>query len=458
MHEAPTYDDSPVARTGREELRSTLRLAGPIVVVQLGMMLMGVVDTIFVGHLSAAALGAVALGNLYFFNVAHFSVGTLLALDPLVAQAVGARDEAAVARAMQRGLLLAVALSAFTALLMLPAAEFLRAFRQQPEILPAAAGYIRISIWGVLPFLGFVVLRQSLQALHRLRPIVVTIVVANAANVFLNWVLVYGNLGVSALGSDGSAWATAASRWLMALLLLWLARDELIRRLVPMRREALALVPLARMMRIGVPIGLQHLLEVGAFGVIGLLMGTLGTAEIAAHQVAITLAATTFMVPLGVGAAAAVRVGHAVGAGDPHGARLAARVALQLGVGFMVFSGVVFLAFPAALGRIYTSEPGVLALAVLLIPVAGVFQVFDGLQAVSVGILRGVGDVDAPFIIALVGFWLIGFPVSWYLGFHTPAGAIGLWWGFVAGLAAVGVILVVRVRVRLQRTIERIER
>jgi multidrug resistance protein, MATE family len=341
---------------------------------------------------------------------------------------------------------------------MLPAAEFLRAFRQQPEILPAAAGYIRISIWGVLPFLGFVVLRQSLQALHRLRPIVVTIVVANAANVFLNWVLVYGNLGVPALGSDGSAWATAASRWLMALLLLWLARDELIRRLVPMRREALALVPLARMMRIGVPIGLQHLLEVGAFGVIGLLMGTLGTAEIAAHQVAITLAATTFMVPLGVGAAAAVRVGHAVGAGDPHGARLAARVALQLGVGFMVFSGVVFLAFPAALGRIYTSEPGVLALAVLLIPVAGVFQVFDGLQAVSVGILRGVGDVDAPFIIALVGFWLIGFPVSWYLGFHTPAGAIGLWWGFVAGLAAVGVILVVRVRVRLQRTIERIER
>jgi multidrug resistance protein, MATE family len=456
MSDPTTYDDSPVAHTGREELRSTLRLAVPIVIVQLGMMLMGVVDTVFVGHLSAAALAAVALGNLYFFNVAHFSVGALMALDPLVAQAVGARDEPAVARAMQRGLVLAVTLSVLTALLMLPAAEVLRAFRQQPEIVPAAASYIRISIWGVLPFLGFVVLRQSLQALHRVRAIVATIIIANLANVFLNWVLVYGNLGSPALGSDGSAWATAISRWAMAVLLLWLARAELVRRLMPLRGDSFAIRPLARMMRIGVPIGLQHLLEVGAFGLIGLLMGSLGTAEIAAHQVAITLAATTFMVPLGIGAAAAVRVGHAVGARDPEGARLAGKTALQLGVGFMVLSAIVFLLFPMAMGRIYTSDPGVLALAVALIPIAGVFQVFDGLQAVSVGILRGVGDVDAPFIIALVGFWLVGVPVSWYLGFRTPAGAIGLWWGFVAGLGAVGVILALRVRVRMRRTLERI--
>jgi multidrug resistance protein, MATE family len=455
-HRLPAHD-SVVTRTRREELRSTLRLAGPIVVVQLGMMLMGVVDTIFVGHLSPAALAAVALGNLYFFNVAHFSVGTLMALDPLVAQAVGARDEAGVARAMQRGVILAVALSVFTAMLMLPAYEVLQAFRQQPEILPAASSYIRISVWGVFPFLAFVVLRQSLQAMHRVRAIVITIVLANLANVVLNWVLVYGKLGVPPLGSDGSAWATAASRWLMAMSLLWLARGELWRRFLPVRREALLPAPLGRMLRLGVPIGLQHALEVGAFGLIGLLMGTLGTTEIAAHQVAITLAAMTFMVPLGIGSAAAVRVGHAVGSRDPQGARIAARVALQLGVGFMVISAVVFLLFPAAFARIYTGDPAVLALATMLIPIAGFFQVFDGLQAVSVGILRGVGDVDAPFLIALVGFWLVGVPVSWYLGFRTPAGALGLWWGFVAGLAAVGLILVARVRTRMRQALDRIE-
>jgi multidrug resistance protein, MATE family len=179
--------------------------------------------------------------------------------------------------------------------------------------------------------------------------------------------------------------------------------------------------------------------------------------ELGAHQIAINLAATTFMVPLGVGAAAAVRVGRAVGAGDAAAARHAAKLALLLGVGFMSITAVVFVIAPAPLAVMFTPDSRVIAIAVMLIPIAGIFQVFDGIQAVAAGILRGIGDTRAPLIVNLFGFWLLGVPVSIYLGFYTSARAAGLWWGLVVGLAAVAVFLLLRIRVRMQRELVRVE-
>ena len=441
--------------TGESELRATVRLALPVVLVQIGMMFMGVVDTVMVGHVSAGVLAAVALGNLYFFNAIVLANGTLMSLDPIIAQAVGAHDTEAVSRAVQRGLLLALGLSVVTALLLLPAHAVLVLTRQQPEIIPDTTAYVRISIPGVLPFLVFVVFRQTLQALHRVAPIVWTIIGANLSNAGLNWVFVYGHWGSPALGAAGSALATLVSRWLMAIALLGLAWPTLRPHLTPIR-DTWRIAPIVRILRLGVPIGLQMLLESGAFGAIGLMMGMLGTTEMAGHQIAITLAALTFMVPLGVGAAAAVRVGRAVGARDKARAKQAARAAFISGMGFMSITALIFLLTPRLLAQLFTSDAGVIGIAGLLIPVAGVFQIFDGAQAVGAGVLRGLGDTRAPLIGMIAGYWLIGLPVSLALGFHTPLRAAGLWWGFVASLSIVALFLALRIRVLFRREILRI--
>ena len=433
-----------------------LRLAVPVVVVQVGMMAMGVVDTIMVGHISAQALAAVALGNLYFFSLAVFAMGTLMVLDPVVAQAVGARDRPAIARAVQRGVLMAGLLTLPAALLLTVATPVFVLARQPAEVVPLAAAYALRSVPGTFPFLLFIVFRQSLQAMRRTVPIVAAIVAANLANAALNWMLIFGHLGFPAMGVVGSAWATSASRALLVVVLWLAAKRELGPLLSPFRREVWQLTPLGRMLRLGLPIGVQHFLEFGAFALVALMMGWLGTRPMAGHQIAINLAALTFMVPLGVGDAASVLVGQAVGRGDPGGTRGAARAALACGAAFMAATAVLFLVFPEPLARLYSRDLEVIAIAAALIPIAGVFQVFDGLQAVAAGVLRGVGDTRGPMLINLLGYWVLGLPLSIYLGFVAGLGPAGLWWGLVLGLGVVATSLLVRVRSRLARTHSRV--
>ena len=439
-----------------DESRALLRLALPVVLVQVGVMTMGVVDTIMVGHLSATALAAVALGNLYFFGCAILGMGALMGLDPVVAQALGAGDHPAVARGIQRGIILAVALSMPTALVVMAGESALRAMVQPAEVVPLAGAYARWTAPSVLPLYLFVVLRQSLQALRSMRPIIICIIAGNVINGFLNWVLIYGHLGAPALGVTGSAISTTIGRWALPFMLLGLAWHELGPALRPLRRDALTLAPLGRMFRLGLPIGIQTALEFTAFGAVGLMMGRLGTVPLAAQQVAINLASLTFMVPLGVGQAAAVLVGHAIGAADPPGARRAARASMVYGVGFMALTSLVFLLIPEPLARLYTTDAATIALAAALLPVAGVFQLFDGTQAVTAGILRGAGDTRAPMLINLGGFWLCGIPLSLVLGFRTALGPVGLWWGLAAALAVVALILTLRVRALLRRPLSRV--
>jgi MATE family multidrug resistance protein len=428
-----------------------LRLAIPVVVIQVGMMAMGVVDTIMVGHISAQALAAVALGNLYFFTLAVFAMGTLMVLDPVVAQAVGAGDSLAVARAVQRGIIIAALLTVPAVILLTTAAPIFTLAGQPSEVVPMAAAYAVRTAPGTLPFLLFVVFRQSLQSMGRTAPIVGAIIGANVANAGLNWVLIFGHLGFPAMGVTGSAWATTISRILLLLGLWMAARKELGPLVSPIRPEIWRLQPLLRMFRLGIPIGAQHVLEFGAFALVALMMGWMGTREMAGHQVAINLAALTFMVPLGVGDAASVLVGQAVGRGDPEGTRGAARAAFACGVTFMAVAGAVFLLFPEQLARLYSRDLEVISVAAALIPIAGVFQVFDGTQVVAGGVLRGLGDTRAPMVANLLGYWLVGIPVSVYLGFEAGLGPAGLWWGLVLGLGLVGSSLLVRVRNRLAR-------
>jgi MATE family multidrug resistance protein len=258
------------------------------------------------------------------------------------------------------------------------------------------------------------------------------------------------------MGAKGAAIAATLTRWLMAITLIATGWRDLAPRLTRWSRAAFGVRALARMVAIGAPIGGQLALEIGVFGLISVIMGRIGTTALAGHQVAITIASLTYMVPLGISGAAAALVGDAVGAGDAERARRSAVIALASGAGFMLLSGITLATLPRALATLYTDQPQVSALAARLIVIAAVFQVFDGLQVVAMGVLRGTGDTRVPMLANLVGYWGIGLPLSLWLAFRRGWGPAGMWWGMAVALLAVAAFLVTRVRHRMAGPLARV--
>lgn len=449
----PSLVHAPLADRGwptRTELRALVRLALPVVAVELGLMAMGAVDSMMVGHVSATALAATGLAWIYTYTILVLAIGTLVGTESLLSQAVGARDEAAYAAALQRGLVLAALLLVPTTLALLPTAPMLRLLSQPAEIIAPATRFVHLSIAGLPPMLAFIVLRIALQARERIAPVLWAILLANGVNALLNWVLVFGRLGAPALGTDGAALASVAARWTLLVAVLAFGWRDLREPLVRRVTARLDRAALGRMLALGVPAGVQYLLEVGVFNVVALLMGTLATSTFAAHQVAIGLASLTFMMPLGIGAATSVLVGQAIGRADAAGARRIAHGGLALGAAVMTIGALLFTVFPRALASLYVREADVIAIAATFIPLAGVFQLFDGIQAVAGGALRGAADTRAAMWANIVGFWGIGLPLGLLLAFRLGHGPAGLWWGLVIGLAAVAAVLVTRVRRRFR--------
>ena len=440
----------------RQELSAAVRLAAPVALVQLGLMLMGVVDTMMLGHVSAEALAAGALGHIATIVVLYFGVGTLAALDPLIAQAYGARDSHAVGAHLQRGIVLAVALAVPIGLLFWNVAPMLRLFGQPESIVGDAAAYARGILWGTPAFFLFVAFRQTLQSMSVVRPAAVAIVLANVLNGLLDYALIFGHFGFPSLGVAGSAYATSLCRWAMVLILLFAGR----RHLVPYWKgfhaaEALDLRRHLRLLRLGLPVGLHQSIELLFFATLALLVGRMGVVQLAGHQIAINLASLSFMVPMGIAGAAATRVGNAIGREDMPGARRAAAICLLLGAGTMAVFAILFAVIPEPLARIYTRDPAVIAMTALLLPIAAVFQIFDGVQVVAAGILRGTADTTFPAALAIMGFWILGLPASLYLAYRAALGVEGLWWGMNVGLGVVAVMLVVRIAHRFRAAIAR---
>ena len=440
----------------RDELREMVRIATPIVVVNLGMMLQGAVDTVVLGHASSSALAAGALGNLYFYNVIVIGMGMLMCLDPIVAQALGARDGDAAALGVQRGVVLALVTAIVAAAAMMPAGPVLRLLNQPDEVVAGAAAYARWSVLGIIPWQLFSAFRQTLQAMHRVLPMAAAVIVSNIVNAVLAWIFVFGKFGVPAMGVVGAAHATWISRWIMVVLIVWFSWADLRPMLLPWRRAAFAMKPLWRMTMLGAPIGLQWFAEGFAFGFSGLAIGWLGAATLAGHQITLTMASLTFMVPMGVAGAGAAMVGRAIGAGDMPAARRAAIAALTCGIGFMSIMALIMIAVPGTLAMAFTRETETIAIAMMLIPIAGVFQVFDGTQVVASSILRGTGDTRVPMVLHVLSFWAFGIPLGLALAFPWKFGAAGLWWGLTAGLASAAVLQVARVRKMLRRELTRV--
>jgi MATE family multidrug resistance protein len=440
----------------RRELAATSRLAAPVALVQLGLMFMGVVDTMMLGHLSADALAAGALGHISTVGLMILGNGVISALDPLVSQAHGAGDRQAVGAHLQRGIVLALALVLPCALLLWDVRPILQALGQPAAITAEAAAFAHATIWGLPGYFVFITFRQTLQAMSVVRQAAVAIVLGNLANALGNWLLIFGHFGLPALGVRGSAYSTSICRTAMCLWLLFASRRALAPYWRGFTREAFDVDRLLRLLRIGLPIGLHQSIEALLFIAVSLLMGRMGIVQLAGHQIAINMVSVSFMIPLGISGAAATRVGNAVGRQDMPGARRAAAACLLLGGGVMLFFSTLFAVIPEALARLYTQDPAVIAMTALLLPVAAVFQVFDGIQVVAAGVLRGVADTTLPAGIALLGFWLIGVPAGWYLAFNAGEGPRGLWWGLTAGLITVALLFVARIAHRFRGAIGRV--
>lgn len=433
-----------------------VRLAWPVVLAQVGAMLLGVVDTAMVGRVGPDAVAAVALGHIYWVNLTVPGIGLLLVLDPVVSQAFGAGDRDGVARGVQRGILLAACLTIPTTLALLPGERFFGALDQPAAVTPLAASYTRWTALSVLPFYLFVVFRQSLQAMAETRAIVASILLGNVLNVILNWALIYGHVGFPALGAVGSAISTVIGRWAMLGVLVWIDRRLVMPTIRPWHRASLELRPLWRMVVVGAPVAFQQWLEVGVFAAGAVAIGWIGVRQLAAHEVAINLAALTFMVPMGVAAAAAAMVGRAIGRGDIAAARRDSVAAIGVVLAFMTVAAVVFVGFPGALASLFLDDTETVAIAGSLIVIAGVFQVFDGIQGVCTGVLRGAADTRVPMLLHLGGFWGIGAPLGLVLAFRAGLGPRGVWLGYLGSLVVVAAAQLLRVRWRLSRPIERL--
>ena len=422
-----------------------LRLATPVVLAELGWMFMGVVDTLMVGPLGPQAIGAVGVGSSLFMALAIFGMGILLGLDTLVSQAYGAQRLDECHRWLVHGATLAVALALPLTVISLAVDASLETFRLDPQVLPLTREYFRVVLWSSLPLLLYAAFRRYLQALTLVRPVMFALVSANVINAVANYVLIYGGFGIPALGVAGAAWATVLSRAYMAAFLLVtivVAERKFETRLFDISIR-LELSRIRRLVALGLPASMQAGLELGVFAAATTLAGRFAPAQVAAHQISMNMAAVSFMVPLGLASAGAVRVGHAVGRKDPAGTARAGWAAVIMGVSFMALAAVVFvLAGPQLVGA-FTRDPAVIAIGVVLLRVAAVFQLFDGLQGVTTGVLRGVGDTRRPMLWNLAGHWAFGLPLGYWLAFRQGWNVLGLWFGLSAGLIVVGLVLLV---------------
>ena len=411
---------------------------------EIGWMSMGIVDTLMVGPLGPAAIGATGMSSAVFTALAIFGMGLMLGLDALVSQAFGARRIEECVRWLHQGVALACVVAPAVMALTWVAFATVDWWGLHPDIRVLVASYLRVISLSAFPLLLYAALRRYLQGRHIVRPVMAALISANLVNAGANWVLIYGRLGMPALGVQGSAWATSIARMYMALFLLatiyWVHRHDPEHPRIPFAIDA---ARMKRLIAIGFPAASQITLEVGVFAAATMLAGRLDPIASASNQIALNVVSLAFMVPLGLASAAAVRVGHAIGAGDARRAVQTGWTALALGGAVMVAMAVVLFAWPEPMLRSFTGDPRVIDIGVRLLRIAAAFQLFDGTQAVATGVLRGLGETRMPMIVNVVGHWVFGLPSGYALCFVFGWGVTGLWVGLSIGLVIAGMALTV---------------
>lgn len=428
-------------RLWRREVRPTLTLALPIMAGMVSQMLMGLADTIMVGRVGVIPLAAASFVNAVAHLPLVLGIGLLSAVSVLTAQAYGAKRPDEAGETLRHGLVLAVGLGLFSLLVLAALYPLLDHFGQSPEVVTAARPYLLLFGLSLLPALVAQSCRQFAEALKN--PWMPTFVMLGGVllNVWLNWIFIYGHWGAPALGLVGAGWATVIARFVMMLVLIaYVMRAPALKAFQPARWwVALRGEYLQRLFHIGWPVGMQHLFEVSAFVLAAIMMGWISADAIAAHQIAISCAAFTFMFALGIGAAACIRVGHAFGAGQFSRMQRIGFCAIGLAALLMSCFGVAFMVAGRPIASLFIDSPAVVGLTAQLLVVAAVFQMVDGIQVTSLSALRGLADVRVPAVIAVVAYWVVALPIGWALAFRTSLGAVGMWIGLAAGLGAAAV-------------------
>jgi MATE family multidrug resistance protein len=435
---------------------NTFKLAYPVIIGQLGIIMMGVVDSLMVGKLGAAPLAAASLGNGMTFLILIIGIGMSFAVTPLVAIAVGAGKFEDCGIYFRQSLLVNTVFSILISLLIFFGADLIQYFDQPLEVQIQAVSYMKILGLSSLPLLLFQTYKQFIEGLSVMRPAMIITLLANIVNAFVNWVLIFGNLGFPALELDGAGWATFASRVFMALALMgFVMNNKFFKQYdVSFHFKSINTKVIKKILSLGLPSGLQYFFEVGAFSFAVIMVGWLGTNQLAAHQIAISLASISFMAVLGISVAGSIRVGNAVGMKNIDETRRAGFTALLLGAAIMFVSGLVFITFKNFLPTLYLNDEVVISYASSLLIIAALFQLSDGIQAVGIGILRGLTDVKIPTAITFIAYWIVGLPIGYLLGFNFELGVQGVWIGLLLGLTTSAILLTLRFNARSKQIIQ----
>ncbi len=434
----------------RADITETAKLAYPVLIGQLGHMMMGVVDSLMVGKIGPAPLAAASIGHGLFVMVLIFGIGVSVAATPMVSMAVGAGREEESGIIFRQSLLVNMVLSIFLAIISFYGADLIGYLDQPPEVAIQAIAYMQTLAWSIIPVMLFQTYKQFIEGLSVVKPAMIVTLMANLVNIFGNWVLIFGNLGFPEMGLVGAGWATFLTRMTMAIVLTWyISAAGRFKKFDPtLHYRKINRRMILKILRVGVPSGLQYFFEVGAFAGSAVIIGWLGTAELAAHQIAINLASISFMFALSISGAAAIRVGTAIGKRDVRKTWNAGISAFILAGLVMGTFGVIFILFRYFLPGLYVEDPGVIKIAGSLLLIAALFQLSDGTQAVGLGALRGIQDTKIPMIFTFVAYWIVGLPGGYLLGFTFGLGVEGVWIALLCALSVSAILLFSRFRIK----------
>lgn len=432
--------------TVRSEIRANLHLAVPVMLSQLGHVMMGVADNVMVGKLGATSLAAAGLANVAFNVLLLFGIGVSYAITPLVAQAAGEKDDAGVSNILKHGLAINVLTGCSLVVVVFFGKQALYFIGQPADVVELAIPYLNIVTVSIIPVLIFQTFRQLSEGLSNTRLAMIIVLSANVLNIALNYILIYGHLGFPVLGLNGAGYATLASRLVMGMGIAWYVYQSPVFRSyrIGFQLGNYSRKLFSKMLHIGVPAGLQFIFEVAAFDFSLVMMGWIGTQALAAHQIAINLATISYMTTSGLAAAATIRVGQELGKNDIVRLRHTAFVIIRMALVWMSGWAVVFIVGRSLLPSFYVQDAEVLSIAAPLVVIAGLFQLSDGLQVVSVGALRGLQDVKIPSLLIFISYWIIALPLGYWMAFVLGWGAIGIWSGLLIGLTLVALAVTYR--------------
>jgi MATE family multidrug resistance protein len=430
----------------QDHLKETLKLAYPVTIGQLGHIMLGVVDSMMVGKVGAVPLAASSLVNGLVFLIVVFGLGMTLAISPLVSIAKGREDQHQCGLILRQALLVNILLALLLNVIIFVLADVIFYLNQSPEVAEQAASYAKILSFSILPFMLFQSYRQFIEGLFFTRPAMYVTIIANVVNAMGNWVFIYGNLGIPAYGLDGAGYSTLLTRIFMAIaMIVYVIFSPKFKEFDPILRwRTFNKNVIRKLFNIGIPSGFQHFFEVGAFAFSAVMIGWMGSKQLAAHQIALSMASITFMGILGISAAGTIRVGNAIGRQNAKEVRKAGFSALHIAIFIMGFFAIMFIIFRNQLPTIYINDPLVIEIAAALIIVAAFFQISDGVQAVGLGILRGITDAKIPMLISFIAYWVLGLPTGYILGFALNKGVVGIWIGLLIGLTIAAIFFTLR--------------